>query len=53
MTKVTDPAQGPVKLAPSDLTFLWEECQRCFWLKVKGVLKRPSGLFPKVFTRLD
>ena len=42
-----------VKLAPSDLTFLWAECQRCFWLKARGVLKRPSAPFPKVFTRLD
>jgi hypothetical protein len=42
-----------VKLAPSDLTFLWDECQRCFWLKVKGVLKRPSAPFPKIFTRID
>ena len=42
-----------VKLAPSDLTFLWDECQRCFWLKVKGVLRRPSAPFPKIFTRLD
>ena len=42
-----------VKLAPSDLTFLWEECTRCFWLKAKGVLKRPSAPFPKIFTRID
>jgi hypothetical protein len=42
-----------VKLAPSSLTFLWEECQRCFWLSAHGVLKRPSAPFPKVFTMLD
>jgi hypothetical protein len=42
-----------VTLAPSDMTFLWQECRRCYWLKLKGVLKRPSGPFPKVFTRLD
>lgn len=42
-----------VRLAPSDLTFLWSECRRCFWLKVRGVLKRPSAPFPKVFTLLD
>ncbi len=41
------------KLAPSDLTFLWGECQRCFWLKANGVLKRPSAPFPKIFTRID
>lgn len=42
-----------LKLAPSDLTFTWDECQRCFWLKVRGVLRRPSSPFPKVFGRLD
>lgn len=25
-----------IKLAPSDLTFLWEECPRCFWLKLRA-----------------
>jgi hypothetical protein len=53
MASVADPAASPIKLAPSDLTFLWEECHRCFWLKVKGILKRPSAPFPKIFTRLD
>jgi hypothetical protein len=52
VTPTPDPA-SVVRLAPSDLTFLWDECQRCFWLKVKGVLKRPSAPFPKIFTRLD
>jgi len=49
------PAGGAdvAKLSPSDLTFLWEECQRCFWLKARGVLRRPSAPFPKIFTRLD
>jgi hypothetical protein len=53
MAKVHDAAASPVRLAPSDLTFLWEECPRCFWLKAKGVLKRPAAPFPKIFTRLD
>jgi hypothetical protein len=52
MSATTSPA-NVVKLAPSDLTFLWDECQRCFWFKAKGVLKRPSAPFPKIFTRLD
>jgi hypothetical protein len=52
MAKVYDGASSPVKLAPSDLTFLWE-CPRCLWLKAKGVLKRPSPPMPKIFTRLD
>lgn len=41
------------KLAPSDLTFLWAECQACFWMKVHGVIRRPSAPFPKVFTVID
>jgi hypothetical protein len=53
MASVYDPAASPVRLAPSDLTHLWEGCQRCFWLKAKGVLKRPSVPFPKIFTRID
>jgi hypothetical protein len=48
-----DGSTNVVKLAPSDLTFLWSECQRCFWLKARGVLKRPSSPFPRVFTMLD
>jgi hypothetical protein len=24
---------NPIKLSPSDLTFLWDECPRCFYLK--------------------
>jgi hypothetical protein len=42
-----------IKLAPSDLTFLWEECRRCFWLKHNGVLSRPRTPFPKIFSTLD
>jgi hypothetical protein len=41
------------KLSPSDLTFLYDECPRCFWLKVAGNLPRPRTPFPKVFTLLD
>jgi len=52
---MTGPSSAPdvVKLAPSDLTFLWSECQRCFWFKAKGVLKRPSSPFPSIFNKLD
>ena len=42
-----------VNLAPSDLTFLWDECPRCFYLKVKEGQRRPSTPFPAVFNRLD
>jgi len=49
----TNGAPSVVKLAPSSLTFLWDECRKCFWLSARGVLKRPSAPFPKVFTILD
>ena len=38
---------------PSDLTFLYEECPRCFWLKVTQGSARPRTPFPKIFTLLD
>lgn len=41
------------KLNPSDLTFLLEQCKRCFWMKHVGGVPRPRGPFPKVFTLLD
>ena len=41
------------KLSPSDLTFLWDECQRCFYLKVVHSFNRPGMPFPKIFTRID
>ena len=41
------------KLSPSDFAFLWEECQRCFYLKVARNYQRPRTPFPKVFTIID
>jgi hypothetical protein len=41
------------KLAPSDLTFLWDECPRCFYLKVVHNFNRPAAPFPKIFSRID
>jgi hypothetical protein len=40
-------------LAPSDLTFLLNECFRCFYNKVALHSRRPSQQMPKVFTILD
>jgi PD-(D/E)XK nuclease superfamily len=50
---VSRDAARPLKLAPSDLTFLWDECQRCFWLKIAGNFPRPRAPFPKIFSLLD
>ena len=41
------------KLAPSDFAFLWEDCKRCFYLKVVHGFRRPSSPMPKIFTRID
>ena len=42
-----------LKLSPSDLTFLWDECPRCFYLKVALGINRPQLPFPKIFSRID
>jgi len=44
---------SPWKLSPSDFDFLWEECKRCFYLKVTGKLDRPQMPFPKIFNAID
>jgi hypothetical protein len=41
------------KLSPSDLVFLYEECPRCFYLKVRGLENRPKTQMPKIFTTID
>ena len=41
------------KLAPSDFGFLWDECKRCFYLKVRRGFPRPSTPFPGIFTHID
>ena len=28
----------PIKLSPSDLTFLFDDCKRCFYEKVKKII---------------
>ena len=40
-------------LSPSDLTFLWDECKRCFYLKVRENFRRPSAPFPSIFGLID
>lgn len=44
---------GIFKLSPSELTFLWDECPRCFYLKVAMGIPRPSMAFPKIFSSID
>ena len=39
-------------LSPSEFGFLWQECKRCYFLKVTRKFARPS-IFPKIFTVID
>ena len=41
------------KLSPSDFAFLWEECKRCFYLKVARGFYRPRTPFPGIFSVID
>jgi hypothetical protein len=41
------------KLSPSDLTFLWDECPRCFYLKQVRGIARPRGIMPAIFNQID
>lgn len=40
-------------LRPADFAFLWEECKRCFYLKVVRGLPRPRPATPRGLTVLD
>jgi hypothetical protein len=42
-----------IKLSPSDLTFLWDDCKCCFYLKVMNKFTRPSTPMPAIFTKID
>lgn len=45
------------KLSPSDFAYLYEECKRCYWMKVHDQVARPSipmpGIFSAINTRLQ
>lgn len=40
------------RLRPSDLTFLYEGCQRCFYLSVVRNISQPSIPIPAIFNRI-
>lgn len=41
------------KLRPSDLSFLWDECRRCFYEQCRGLGERPRVPMASVYTRID
>lgn len=47
-----DLAEGVIRLSPSSLTFLHDECPACFWHHYNG-RPRPATAFPRVFGALD
>ena len=40
------------KLSPSELTFLYEGCKRCFYLKKVQDIGQPSMPFPAIFSKI-
>jgi hypothetical protein len=54
MEKKTKPGDATnLILNPSDFAFLWEECKRCFYLKVREGFRRPATPMAKIFTVID
>jgi len=42
-----------LKLSPSDFAFLWEQCKRCFYLKVAHNIRQPSMPMAGIFKKLE
>ncbi len=40
------------RISPSDLTFLWGDCRRCFWMKYRHGVTH-TGIFPGLVTVLS
>jgi len=40
------------KLSPSDLTFLYNGCKRCFYLKNRHAISQPSIPLPSIFSKI-
>ncbi|MFC1958865.1 hypothetical protein ACFLV6_03010 [Chloroflexota bacterium] len=40
------------KLSPSDLTFQYEGCKRCFYQKVVDNISQPSIPLPSIFSKI-
>lgn len=40
------------KLSSSDFAFHWEECKRCFYLKIVKGFQRPRPTMPKIFNMI-
>jgi hypothetical protein len=47
-----NPTFAKTRISPSDLTFLWGDCRRCFWLKYRHGVSH-TGIFPGLVTVLS
>jgi len=41
------------RLSPSDFAFLWEQCKRCYYLKVVRGIRQPSMPMAGIFKKLE
>ena len=42
-----------LRLSPSDFAFLWEQCKRCYYLKVVRNIRQPSMPMAGIFKKLE
>jgi hypothetical protein len=52
MATTGSPAAQSWKLSPSDFAFLWDDCKRCFYLKLVHRFEPPKMPFPAVFSKI-
>ena len=53
LSGLKSPSEASWGLSPSDFAFLWDDCTRCFYLKIAREQPRPASPFPSVFSRID
>lgn len=42
-----------IKLSPSSFSFDWKDCRRCYWLKHRAGVVRPSKPMASIYTKID
>ena len=42
-----------VVLPPSSITYLYDECKRCFYFQFRPGIRRPNTPFPSIFSKID
>jgi len=49
---MTEDIRVKYKLSPSDMTFLYEQCKRCYYLKIVHNINPPSIVLPAIFAKI-